>query len=208
MSPHENTRSAFSLLEMLVVIAIIAILMGLGVPAFVSIGRGSGARGATDLASSISLSARIEAMTFGYGSLLVIENGTNVTRKLQRMWVLRYTNTPDPTAIEKNTELVGKAVALPKETFFLPEYSTPTNTASLTNLPGLASTPVFYYKFLGTGQLESTLETRLVFSANVMDSTGNLQNPAALIQGRRGFLLRKNGRPALFLTPDQMGKNP
>lgn len=196
-----DSRTAFSLIELLVVMAIIGILSALAVVGFNSIGRGSSARGAADLAASTALSARIEAMSFGYGSLLVIDNSTNSEHKLQRMAVLRSTNGID-------FELVGKPTALPRGSFFLPDYSRGYQTNSITNFPGGTPTAVYSFKFLGTGQLESTDETRFVFSANLMDSSGNLQNPPAMLQGRRGFILRKNGRPAFFQTPEQMSKNP
>jgi prepilin-type N-terminal cleavage/methylation domain-containing protein len=200
--------TAFSIIELLVVIAIIAILSGLAAVGFRSITRGTGARGASDLAASMALSARIEAMSFGYGSLLVVDNGTNADRKLQRMAVLRYTNAPDSADLGKNAELVGKPAAFPKGTFFLPDYSAGFLTDSLTNFPGGTSTPVLYFRFDGSGHLASSGTNRLVFSGNIMDTSGNLQNPEAMLAGRRGFLLRKNGRPAFFQTPEQMGKNP
>lgn len=203
------SRRAFSLIELLVVMAVIGILSGLAITSFNSIGRGSGARGAADLAASLALSARIEAMSMGHGSLLVIENGNNPDRKLQRMAVLRYTNTPDPNNLGANTVLVGKPTALPRGVFFLPEYSKPrlANSTTLTNLPGSPSTEVLYLRFNGSGQLV-TSDNRLVFSGNVMDGNGSLQNPDAMIQGRQGIILRSNGRPVFFNRPDQMAKNP
>jgi len=196
-----HSREAFSLIELLVVIAIIGILSSLAVVGFNSIGRGSGVRGAEDLAASMALSARVEAMSFGYGSLLVIDNGTNTEHRLQRMAVLRYTNTT-------NLDLVGKPTALPKGTFFLTNYSKGMSATNITNFPGGVSTPAYVLKFNGSGHLDSASETRLVFSGNIMDAAGNLQNPPAMIQGRRGFILRNNGRPAFFQTPDQMTNNP
>jgi prepilin-type N-terminal cleavage/methylation domain-containing protein len=104
----------FSLLELLVVMAIIGILSSMAMVGFNGIGRASGVRGAADLAASVALSARIEAMSFGYGSLLVVDNGTNADRKLQRLAVFRYTNTQVDGAPMSNAVLVGKPVALPK----------------------------------------------------------------------------------------------
>lgn len=182
-------------------ITIIGILSSLAVVSFNSIGRGSGARGAMDLAASMALSARIEAMSFGYGSLLVIDNGDNPEHKLQRMAVLRYTNST-------NLELVGKPTSLPQGSFFLPNYSKGMSTTNISNLPGAANTPAYFFKFNGSGHLVSASESRLVFAGNTMDVAGNLQDPPGMIQGRRGFILRNNGRPAFFQTPEQMGLNP
>ena len=205
-SPAPQKRG-FTLTELLVVVAIISLLSSLAIVNVKDIGQGIGARGAAELASSLALSARIEAMSYGYGSLLVIDNGTNPDRKLQRLSVLRYTQTPDSGDYSKYTELVGKPISLPKGTFFLPDYSTATsNTLTLTNLPGSLNSQVYYYKFDGAGHLDTPKNATFIFSANYIDSLGNLQNPAQMIAGRQGFLLRSNGRAAFFQTAAQMEK--
>lgn len=203
-----SRKRGFTLTELLVVIAIISLLSSLAAVNVKDIGQGIGVHGAAELASSLALSARVEAMSYGYGSLLVIDNGTDPDRKLQRIFVLRYTQTPDSDDYSKYTELVGKPISLPKGTFFLPDYSTATsNTLTLTNLPGhVNNTPVYYYKFDGVGHLDTPKSATLVFSANSIDSLGNLQNPAQMIAGRQGFLLRSNGRAAFFQTAAQMEK--
>jgi len=199
--PQKATHlRAFSLIELLTVVAIIGILSSLAVTGFNSVTRGSGARGAADVAASLALSARLEALSLGYGSLLVIDNGPNHEQALQRMAVFRYTD-------ETNVIMVGKPIALARGVYFLPDYSKGMGQTNL-NLPGSSATPVYYYKFDGSGHLEATSDSRLVFSANAMDSSGNLQNPESLVVGRRGILLRNNGRPAFFQTPEQMAKNP
>lgn len=196
---------AFSLLELLVVIAIVGVLTSLALLGFQSISRGAGARGAADLAASTALAARVEAMTHSRGALFVIDNSTNPGRKWQRIGVVRFTNDGP-----QDYELVGRMTPLPSGTFFLPDYSTlsgliPTNLAGL---GGSGSTPVLAMKFAGTGHLDQPPSARLVFSANIMDASGTLQNPAELIAGRQGFLLRKNARPVFFRDAAQMPPNP
>lgn len=195
----------FSLIELMIVVAIIAILSGLAVVSFNNITRGSGARGASDLAASVALLARIEAMSSGFGSLLVIDNGTDPASKLQRLAVLRAAKDTNGTT---TYELVAKPTYLPKGVFFLPEYSRGMTATNLTYAPGSTSAPAYSLKFNASGHLESGVETRLVFAGNIMDGSGDLQNPDAMIQGRRGFILRSNGRPAFFQTPEQMSANP
>lgn len=198
----------FSLLELLVVMAIIGILSSVAMVGFNGIGRASGVRAAADLAASVALSARIEAMSFGYGSLLVVDNGTNAERKLQRLAVFRYTNSQPPDGasdLMSNAVLIGKPVALPKGAYFLPADSTATNSATVTNLPpGNAGTPVYYVKFNGDGQLSGASGVKLIFGGGIMDASEKPTCPETMKPGRQGFLLRKNGRPAVYQTAAQM----
>lgn len=195
---------AFSLLELLVVIAIVGVLTSLALLGFQGISRASGARGAADLAASTALAARVEAMSHGFGAFFVIDNSTNLERKWQRIGVVRFTNNGP-----QDYELVGRMTPLPSGTFFLPNYSSSNFLQiDLTGLGGTGTTPVLAMKFAGTGHLDQPPSTRLVFSANIMDPSGSLQNPASLIAGRQGFLLRRNGRPAFFRDAAQMPPNP
>ena len=203
-----GTERAFTLIELLLVICIMMVLAGLGMTAFNSIGRGSGVRGAVDIASSLALSARYESMSYGNGALLVIDNGNNTDRKLRRMAVLRYTNTYDPSNLGANLQLAGKPTDLPMGVYFLTNYSSGYGTTTLSNLlPGSSSVQVLYYYYDGSGRLSAMSTNKLVFSAGIMDNSGSLTEPPTMLQGRRGFLLRQNGRPAYYQTTNQMTAN-
>jgi len=200
----DRRGAAFSLLELLVVIAIIGILSSLAVLSFGSIGRASGGRGAADLASSTALAARVEAMAHGYGAYFVIDNSSDVNRRWQRIGVLRFTNSGP-----NDYEVVGKLTALPAGTFFLPQYSSSDLVeTNLTGLGGSGTTPVLALRFGGTGHLVEPNPARLVFSANIMNASGNLENPESMLAARQGFLLRRNGRPTFFRDAAQMPPNP
>lgn len=205
VSTSDQRVGGFSLVELLVVMAIIGILTSVAMTGFNAIGRASGVRGAADLAASVALSARVEAMSFGYGSLLVVDNGTNTDRKLRRLAVFRYTNTPATTNLMFNAVLVGRPVVLPRGAFFLTNYSTATNTTTVTLPPGNATnTSVYYIKFNGDGQLSGSSGVKLIFGGAIMDASGNLTIPEAMKPGRQGFLLRKNGRPVAYQTAAQI----
>lgn len=189
----------FSLVELLVVVALIAVLSSLAILGFGS-SRSAGGRSAADLAASLALSARVEAMSQGYGSLLAIDNSSNPEHKFQRLAVFRFTNSSSPP------ELAGRVVPLPRGTFFLPKYSSATAliTTNLNLPPGNTSTALLALRFDGSGQLVEPVSADLVFGPDIMDSSGNLQDPETLAAARQGFKLRRNGRPVFFKTPDDM----
>lgn len=200
-----SRRDAFSLTELLVVIGIVGILGSAAIGAYSGLGRASGVRGAIDLAASLALASRIEGTSEGYGSLLVIDNGTNPDHKLRRFSIFRYINTPVEGQIGTNAVLVGKPTLLPKGVYFLDDYSTGYERInSFPHFPGGSNTPVLVYKFDGCGHLDSPVESRLVFCNNIVDGSGHFLNPTNLIAGRRGFILRKNGRPTYFENAEQM----
>lgn len=203
--PATSRLGGFSLIELLVVMAIIAILSSLGMVAFSNIGRGSGVRGAADLAASLALSARVEAMSYGHGSLLVVDNGTNAGQKWRRFAVFRYTNTPVEGSPMSNAVLIGKPVVLQQGVFFRPDDSTiTTNTATMNLPPRDQPTEVYYVKFAGDGQLAGSSGVKLIFGGGIAEASGTPTFPASMNAGRQGFLLRKNGRPAFYQTPEQI----
>lgn len=200
---NKKFPSGFSLIELMVVIAIIAVLMGLSVSSLKGLGQSSGARGAADLAASVALSARIEAMAFGRGSLFLIDNSGNPEWKYRRMAVIRRN--------EEDTEweLIGKPVELPKGIYLLPDYSSTAGTyqTNVADLKGIGP-EVFSYRFSGSGYMDEKEAITLVFSANIADEGGELKNPEGLLAGRRGIKIRKNARPIFFKNAEQMQPNP
>ena len=199
-----KSRQGFTILELLVVMGIIVILTSLASTAFRT--RPASGRGAADLAASIALSARIEAMSLGYGSLLVIDNGSDPQRRLQRMGVFRFTK---PRNEENGAPvLVGSMTQLPRGTFFLPDYSSKDLIQTNLPIPPRASspTPVLAIEFDGAGHLFTPQIADLVFSPNVMASDGSLLDPEQMVAARQGFRLPRNARPIFFTSPEDMPK--
>ncbi len=196
--------SGFSLLELLVVMAIIGILSGVAMLGVGSIGRSSGIRGAVDLAASTALSARVEAMKYGHGSLLVVDNGTDPERKLRRLAVYRYTNTPDPGNMTNNTELVGAPVNMPKGIFFNPQYSSISSTLTMPMPPGQSNTSVYFVQFNGAGHLKSPQAVKMVFGWGIIEADGSLTLPEASKASLHGFSLKRNGRPVFYQSAEQI----
>ncbi|MCA1808174.1 MAG: GspH/FimT family pseudopilin [Kiritimatiellia bacterium] len=80
ISAKSRHRSGVTLLELLLVIVVMAIIMSISIPAFTSIGRGAGMRGAVaSLTSTISLSrqwaiTKRERVVFQYGNTVTNDN--------------------------------------------------------------------------------------------------------------------------------------
>ncbi len=182
-----------------------AIIATLATVAVFSLGRGGqspSGRAAADLAASLVLSARVEAMSFGHGSRLVIDNGNDPSRKLQRMGVFLRKQAGGPW------EPAGRMVPLPQGSFFLPDYSTTANGTFSMQLPPANSgnTTVYVLEFDGSGHLINPQTATLVFGPNVMEASGNLLNPEQMLAARSGFKLRRNGRPLFLKSLDDMPK--
>lgn len=200
------TRQGFSLVEMLVVMGIIAILAAVSMVGFSSINRGGGARGAADLAASMALSARVEAMSMGRGALLVIDNGTNTNFRFRRLAVFRKVDNPTNSS-QTILQLVGRPTQLQQEVFFLPRYSSGFTTNLTVDFPGAPGSRVFAYEFTPTGYIQdntSAQDIRMVFSPGPIDADGNPMNEETTAAARAGILLRQNGRPTFFTSPEQM----
>lgn len=220
MMQHPNRTDGFSLVELLLVITLIAALSTVSLIAFNSIGGGASVGGALDLGSSLTLGARLEAMKTGNGARIVIDNfydPENPENYRRRFAIFR-------AVIDENGdrfwELAGRPSRLPPGVLFLPEYSNgyfgaagdvlfdfrdadpQTGTSA-----GTHGGTCLYYEFNSAGHLNvepSAADARMVFAKAILQPGGDVQLPEAALTGRRGFLLRTNGRPAFFETVDQM----
>ncbi|MCX7869669.1 MAG: prepilin-type N-terminal cleavage/methylation domain-containing protein [Terrimicrobiaceae bacterium] len=196
--------AAFSLVELLVVLAVVAILGVVTIAGFSSINRGAAARGAADLAASMALSARIESLTMGAGALLAIDNGPNTNNRWRRMAVFRRVPNPaDPSA--SIPQMVGQPVRFQGSIHFLPAYSRGYQATNL-DFPGAPNLPVLAFHFTSTGQASKAPgddDIRLVFGPGPVGADGKPVQEA-LAAARAGFLLRPNGRPTFFTSPDEM----
>jgi len=99
---------AFSLLELLVVMAVIGVLSALAVPAFNSIGQARGVADAAFAVSSAIEQARAEAVGRNTFAWLGIRAETNGGNKNLRVGVL-YSKDGTPSATSANTQMAGRA---------------------------------------------------------------------------------------------------
>lgn len=233
---RQHASRGFTLVEFLAVMVIVALLVGLSMMVFSSIGPSKSTQGAVSTMASLMQQARTEAMTFGLGAALIVDNQPGSETRFRRAAVARI----EPARTANDTpewRLTARATVLPEGIFFLPDElpekpggvafsqgtkdlltdPNPAAPAEATipavfDFPGSPATPCLVYEFDGTGRLipapaaaaaVDPLVT-VVVGAAIASRDGSLSFPQSRLETRRGFILRRNGRPAYFESPQQI----
>jgi prepilin-type N-terminal cleavage/methylation domain-containing protein len=194
----------FSLVEILTVIAIMVLISSVG---FLSMNSGSGTKvsAAADQAAGLMQRARSEAITLGLGAKVVIDNGSDPKTQLRRMAIFTAVEGANPGDIS-GWALADKPMFLPAGVYLLPDYSEGFVMAqydfqSVAPQDGSSGIDCMEIAFDGQGELADANVVRLVFSK--APAAGDTP-PESMLAGRRGFLIRKTGRPVYFEDPSQM----
>jgi prepilin-type N-terminal cleavage/methylation domain-containing protein len=220
-SASQRGRNAFSLVEMLVVIGIMAALAVVGLLATRGISKGASVQGAVSTASSLALAARAQAQTLGLGARLVIDSfydAANPQHCLRRITILEAVDPDewtDPSVSE--WKLSDKPTLLPKGTYFDRENSSGFGTMQFSfedieAQDGSSGNEVLYYEFDGNGRLIDVVPgelAKIIFVAGVDILPSGLPNiPEAMANSVDGFIIRRAGRLAFFESPDQILTQP
>jgi prepilin-type N-terminal cleavage/methylation domain-containing protein len=203
--PKWQQSDAFSLIELLVVIGVMAVLMGAVIVPASGLMQARGVAGAADAASSLITGARIDAMKMGRPVRVVVDaNPADREKVFRRMACLRKT-------ADNKWEFSSQVVNLPTGAFFWDEYSAGFASDMKVNFGNRATAQtgseggaVRYLEFDGRGQLAD--QARMVFVSGIMSSAGTLEVPAAREAGRTGFIVRKSGRITHYRSPDEIKK--
>lgn len=190
--------AAFSLLELLVVIVIIALLAGLGTMVFQNAPGVQSVQGGVNIAAQLAGLARGTASLNGRPTRLVIDVEEDSDYYLRRMAVLQE--------LEDGTwQLVAKAEILPRDIYFYPEYSSGGQLMPFLFPAGESATQCFYYEYSSAGRLVAAPDgerAKLVFSAAPSDNLDG--DRAGLSAGRNGFILRPTGGYTFFDSAEQI----
>ena len=235
-NPRYRGLRGFTLVEFLAVMVIVALLVGLSMMVFSSIGPSKSTQGAAATMASLMQQARTEAMTYGLGAALVIDNQPGSAERFRRAAVVRIEPARTAGGVPE-WRLTARATVLPEGIYFLPDdlpekpggvvfsrgtkdvlrdpgqpVSSVATIPAVFDFPGSPGTPCLVYEFDGTGRLipapaaaaaVDPLVT-VVVGAAIAARDGSLSFPQSRLETRRGFILRRNGRPAYFESPQQI----
>ncbi|MEX1113719.1 MAG: prepilin-type N-terminal cleavage/methylation domain-containing protein [Akkermansiaceae bacterium] len=217
-TPTERRNSGFTLVEMLVVIAIMSVLVTAG-----AIGLGSiGGKGVSSgVASAESLFDEARAIAVGQrvkSRVLVAKSMTNnPADNLRKIVVVsEKLNTDGTIATPQSWVLSSRGVVLPDQTFFSQDLSKKnheTSSGSIEEMPSLTGAKAafagsyFYYEFNSEG-ICTTPGASFIIGNGSRNLNNTSAKPKVTAAGKRdfgGFVIWRNGRTSLFRSPDQMG---
>jgi prepilin-type N-terminal cleavage/methylation domain-containing protein len=217
-----SLRRAFTLVEMLVVIAIISILMTVGSVGLSSLG-GKGVTSGVATAESLFDEARSTAVGKSLRTcVLVAKNLTNNSPDdLRRIIVgtepVDANGKPTTAAnAEPAWVLTSRGTVLPDQTFFSAEYSSKNHpgggkidSITLTGAKAAYAGQYYIYRFNAQGIIDTPGASFIIGSGARTLSKPADTNPPRVSGGAKrdfgGFIVWRNGRTSVFRSPDQIG---
>lgn len=198
-------RKGFTLIEILVVMAIIATLLGLGVGAIKNMASSKGVSTAVPLAESIFKHAREIAKSTGTKTLVVVyaDEGDNKDMRERYLRMIGIAQTNNGT-----TRLVTRPVTLPSNTYYNGNLSGKSPVAAKVAFPGSTDLKDCYtYGFNSEGNMSTDLNQKKQFIVQAGKLRPGQDAPDVDSNNSRdvgGFKIWSNGTTAIYRSSAQI----
>lgn len=226
-STVRTAMAAFTLVEMLVVIAIISILMTVGSVGISNIG-GKGVSSGVATAEALFDEARNTAVGRNLRAAVLVakELDDNSADDLRRIIVAYEEDDPatgqamNPTNPEPMWKLSSRGALLPEQTFFSSKYSKKNHQGGGGGIDEISHSRIknakravqgkwFIYEFNAQGICKTQGASFIIGSGARTLSKSSTESPPRVTGSAKrdfgGFVVWRNGRTSVFRSPDQMG---
>ncbi len=202
-------RKGFTLVEMIVVMAIIGVIIGVGASGMKGLTEAKGVSSGVSIADSIFSEARSSAIGNGLSTRVAFLSDSSVKGKDEEKY-LRLIVVFQRNIENERWEPTGRGLSLPGKTFYDEVASVSSGTDTM-DFPGLGPSSCHFYEFNSQGLIVnfggSTGDSTEVISCIIGAGTavaGSERKINVNEKDRGGFVVRKNGRRSLYRDISQM----
>jgi prepilin-type N-terminal cleavage/methylation domain-containing protein len=212
----QTSKKGFSLVELLAVMAIIAILLSLASVGISKIGKGQGVTAGLAIGEGLLAQTRSLAMNQNTRARLIIHGDLNDADPIQReryrrMMMVVYKESDDEGREQQDWTRAGSPTFLPPGVYFSPEFSRadmriggvlPQERHQLTSLASDVR-QCHFYEFNGQGICTTPGAGFVIVNGS---RPNNVQQP--ILGGKRdlgGFVVLKNGSTTMIRDIEQLG---